>query len=1218
VNWTEISRGAWPDNAAFASLSREAGLEEIEDALGWAADHQFSDPQGSQRVASAALHLMDGHDLDNAEFRAWFSNIMGLSAIQLGDTSGGGAILRGLIDQPPLPGTVNSRRAAMATYAGAVVGEEDPDGAIAMLRNALDTPAEPGRFTFPEASFAISLGALLRRTGQIDEAQAIFEEAIAECETAADPHPELLARLHGNLGNLCLVNLADYPRAAAHYAESVAWFDASGEKGNAARRFFHLVGARLDGGEFDEGLRLLREGEHRIDADVDGFRDLIENASWIAAPDATTWEVFFGSVTRQREQSWPKDVRASLAAALVVLRYRAGDRFTAVRLAHDLCLAELGVSLLMDALIEVLTGLWTTFDCVGVAWPLFLSHPDLAEDDVARAAAKFYFTADLAAMWLCRKANEAAGPQWRDEEFLRDISGPAMVHGIGAVPLEPPGWLGPVSEDVRVQFTRLRGLYPSMEELAAEGGELLDASTGPDNRVLPGQESRLRRAVQVSDMLGVAELQVRARRALALGVMRGDGLPRERSAEAYATLDQAGAIARGNARQEVEVGLARATLLKEAVEGDERTRLAAAAEESRRALMLAEEHDYRDLLAACALTLGNALIESDRASQDDIREAVSVLERGLLAFRADESSAGHIDESQLLNSLGLACFRLGERERSAAHYRTAIEYLTEALAIRQQAGFDEATFRTINNLLAVHVDNDELTGKPHDAEVIALANLAIEMAPRVSREVRALGLTGIGVFLEDLQPADAKGTAIQGVELARELGTSLLLVRSLLNAASIYLRAGDLPVGRGLLEEATTTIEALRHAAGTTRSRAELTERFDAAYTLLGRVLAQSQAAAAEQWWAVERNTGRTLLEGIRHRGVELDQASVMRALEKLPPGTAVIHTYRNDQGAFAYFFLRSAGGSVQVRRGTHSVELRDMALGLGGTADGRGMWTPIYTPGQSDNFRRQLSWLGTRFLGPLLAESDLAGITRLVLIGQYFAHLPWHAVPVPVTGKPLGATWEVITVPSVATLAHLITTPAPEMSKAVFVACDPTGSLRHHIAECRHAFAAVGAPDKIVLTDTSRTVTKRNVRDLLSEADLFHFSGHGTLVPGEPEKSGLWLSDGLFTVAELEDALSSHAPGLVFLSSCDSAATDTRLRDGPTLASVFLQGGARAVIGASWPVPDYVAALTAREFYEKLGAHDAAGALMHAQTELMANPAVGADWGTFRLYGWA
>jgi len=124
-------------------------------------------------------------------------------------------------------------------------------------------------------------------------------------------------------------------------------------------------------------------------------------------------------------------------------------------------------------------------------------------------------------------------------------------------------------------------------------------------------------------------------------------------------------------------------------------------------------------------------------------------------------------------------------------------------------------------------------------------------------------------------------------------------------------------------------------------------------------------------------------------------------------------------------------------------------------------------------------------------------------------------------------------------------------------------------------------------------------------------------MIPDPPENSGLLLSDGLLSIADLEEALAKHAPSIVFLSSCLSGATDYVLEDAPNLSSVFLQKGTQIVIGALWPVPDFIAAFTARKFYKHLRYVDPVTALKRTQTELM-DKITGYDWAAFRLQGWA
>jgi tetratricopeptide (TPR) repeat protein len=557
-------------------------------------------------------------------------------------------------------------------------------------------------------------------------------------------------------------------------------------------------------------------------------------------------------------------------------------------------------------------------------------------------------------------------------------------------------------------------------------------------------------------MLGVPGLQVSTRRALALCVARSRRPAGERYAEFSEILHSAAAVAQGIPREQVIVHLTFATLLKESATGDEAGRLAMAVDESRKGFKIAQENHYSDLLAACALALGNSLAEYENASIDLLNEAVSVLEKGISGFRSDPSSDDHIDESQLYNSLGLAYSRLSERERSAARCAAAIANFEKALDLRDQTGTPDQQLLTVGNLVGAHIRYDDLVGESHGQEILALAERALRIAPEVDNmELRGSVLSNIALAYEAAAPTDAKRIASQAVALMRGTGPSMPLIRSLLNASAIHLRANDVGQGRELLEATITVIEAFRLTSDATRYRAELTETFSDVYHLLEQTLTDSSAPAADIWWAIERNTDRTLLEGMHRRDIELDQDSITRRLGHLPADVVVIHTFVNARGEFGYFSLRSPDGRLRIRLGTHSVDSREMARGMGGTASDKVLWTPIHTAENPEGLNRQLSWLGSRFVGPLLAELDLTGVTRIVMISQYLPHIPWHAIPVPPTGMALGMLWEVVTLPSAAILARLISASAPQLSKAAFVACDPTGVLEQHIAECRRRYAS-------------------------------------------------------------------------------------------------------------------------------------------------------------------
>jgi tetratricopeptide (TPR) repeat protein len=464
VNWLEIGAGSWPDNAAFDALTPDEQLREIRAAARLAAEHQFSQPQSGERIAAAALRLMDGYGLDDAHWRAWLRYLIAGCTVNLGDKDKGGVLLRALISGSAVPETAEARKAAMLLYAG-ILGEAEPDNAIVMLRDVISMPEGIGsELKAPRSSAAVSLGALLRRTGHFDEARRVFETAIREQEEVDHPPVELLARLHGNLGNLCY-ELGKYANAAEYFAKSVAFFDAGSESGNAARRFFHLVDSRLKCGDYEMALCLLSESENRRVENPGGYCEVIAEADWLGASDLEAWEEFFAAPAERHASDLADAEEALVVAARILLRHRLGDDFGALRLVHERRLSGLPLTPLMRLLWEALGDLAESHDCPGTMWPLLLLADSVDHPGIDRQAAKFRFATETATIWLFEMARLALRRDWTDDALIRDIWGPNVVHGIGSVAAELPAWLGPASEDITAQFTRLRGLYPSMDKI---------------------------------------------------------------------------------------------------------------------------------------------------------------------------------------------------------------------------------------------------------------------------------------------------------------------------------------------------------------------------------------------------------------------------------------------------------------------------------------------------------------------------------------------------------------------------------------------------------------------------------------------------------------------------------------------------------------------------------------------------------------------------------
>ncbi|MEO0742847.1 MAG: CHAT domain-containing tetratricopeptide repeat protein [Bacteroidota bacterium] len=152
---------------------------------------------------------------------------------------------------------------------------------------------------------------------------------------------------------------------------------------------------------------------------------------------------------------------------------------------------------------------------------------------------------------------------------------------------------------------------------------------------------------------------------------------------------------------------------------------------------------------------------------------------------------------------------------------------------------------------------------------------------------------------------------------------------------------------------------------------------------------------------------------------------------------------------------------------------------------------------------------------------------------------------------------------------------------------------------------------------------TERQVKAAPSDYTVLHLATHGVLDP-RVERSYLALApdgdeDGRLTLDEVRrlDALGDYR--LVTLSACESALGNTDEAAWPiNPALAFLENGARTVVASLWKVDDAATGALMEAFYTTLAEGDAAAALQHAQTTLLADPATRHPyyWAPFVLLG--
>ena len=288
---------------------------------------------------------------------------------------------------------------------------------------------------------------------------------------------------------------------------------------------------------------------------------------------------------------------------------------------------------------------------------------------------------------------------------------------------------------------------------------------------------------------------------------------------------------------------------------------------------------------------------------------------------------------------------------------------------------------------------------------------------------------------------------------------------------------------------------------------------------------------------------------------------------------------------------------------------------------------------------------LGQALLGPL--ASRLGDYRRLVLMLDGALHyLPVAALPDPrpqLAGEPLVASFEVVQVPSLSTLARLrerrralgrdrTVASTGEPSQRIVVLADPVygendprlpttsgppldRAARREAALERLPGSAVEAQAIAVLAPGSRLLigpaaSRQAVQEgALKDADIAHFATHARVDDQLPRLSGLALSRFDATGRPLQGHLAlddifdlDGCADLVVLSGCRTALGKALGGEGISgLTQGFLQAGASQVVATLWSVQDGASQTLMEHYYRSLigqGATSAA-ALRSAQNAM-------------------
>jgi hypothetical protein len=168
---------------------------------------------------------------------------------------------------------------------------------------------------------------------------------------------------------------------------------------------------------------------------------------------------------------------------------------------------------------------------------------------------------------------------------------------------------------------------------------------------------------------------------------------------------------------------------------------------------------------------------------------------------------------------------------------------------------------------------------------------------------------------------------------------------------------------------------------------------------------------------------------------------------------------------------------------------------------------------------------------------------------------LPWSILP-SCAGRPVSVS------PSAGTWLEAVTRKAPDVDGRVVIVAGPG------LPGARTEAADVAAlyPRPTVLTGDAANAAA--VAEQSNGAAILHLAAHGTLRSDNPLFSALSLSDGPFTIYEIERL--SHAPRHVILAACDTGRHEVVASDEVLgFGAALLGGGSSTVVAPVVAIPD-------------------------------------------------
>lgn len=655
-----------------------------------------------------------------------------------------------------------------------------------------------------------------------------------------------------------------------------------------------------------------------------------------------------------------------------------------------------------------------------------------------------------------------------------------------------------------------------------------------------------------------------------------------------------------------------------------------------------------------AAGLGRVLIRLGRFS-----EAESSLELAAKSFAELKHPTG-------LARAKMAQAEVAERRGQALLARTLLEEARALLADRPAESVIATLARAGLELRA---------GKAREAEELATEGLAaakrLDLAPAIadllhvrSRARKVLGKSAgggtgpAGGAVADLRDAVRQVERVRGTLQADRFRAAFLGDRAGLyeDAASAILDAGDgdkataeafatiehaksrtlldeLSGGDALVDAGVESGEDVSADAALLSELSKHRSSLNALYAQLDAGLTRGKNALDPAAWRGTvreeereiRTIERRLASSARYSALFREPASMEQVQAGLGEGTGVVE-YFIESGMMSAFVLTHAGASVH-RRIASAAEIEERVGGFQfqiGRAMTRGLGSGpagVVGVGAVGGDRlvrdavRELEALDGLLLEPL--RGVLGGMKRLVFVPYGATHaVPFHALMH--GGEPLLNSVACSTVPSASVLTQLGTRRKNAGGHAVVV-----GVSDETIPGAEEEARAVAAslPGAVLLVGADATLAR--VRAACVGAGLIHVAGHARFVGTNPTASGLKLSDGWLTSAEIS-ALRLESP-IITLSGCDTGRSSRSSGEEVFgLSRAFFLAGATHLVVSLWPVHDQDSKEIMVDLYSRLytgsggdGWSDRIrSGLLAAQQRIRTGRPHPASWAAFSMVG--